>query len=337
MDKNAWQIAVLFAGAALGGMYLGGYEWLRFFAYFGSWGTFGLILSGISLGWFGYHALLTCYRHGLHSLNDLFSHCFGETIAPSLSALTHFFLLAYAGAITSQYASSLSNGVAAWFLILLPILIAAVLILGGWQRITSGLALSVSAGFLLYALIFMNQLHVPIPSLGYQLNLYWLVHALSYLGLHFLLCLVLCLPFSSKAANERSILLGVRVGCLLFFAIALLGQAILLAYWHDVNSSAAPTMLIVSQLLASGKWGHVTLSILHLGVWIAALFYALAVPVASRHDLRLQPILLVMMGTMLVFGGLSHAFPWSLAFLASGATYCGLLLLLRMLWLRQRP
>ncbi|MGE7270199.1 hypothetical protein ACQKK5_01945 [Brevibacillus panacihumi] len=336
MDKNAWQIAVFFAGAALGGMYLGGYEWLRFFAYFGSWGTFGLIGSSIGLGWFGYQVLLTCYRHGLRSLHDLFSHFFGEAIAPSLSALTHFFLLTYAGAITSQYASTLSNGFTAWFLILLPILIAAALVLGGWQRITSGMAISLSAGFLLYALIFMDHLHVPIPSLGYQLNFYWMVHALSFLGLHFLLCLVLCLPFTSRAANERSILLGVRTGCLLFFAVALLGHAILLAYWHDVHSSAAPTMLIISQLLPAGGWGLATLSILHLGIWIAALFYALAAPVAHRHDLRLQPIILVMMGTMVVFGGLTQAFPWSLSILASGATYCGLLLLLRMLWVRQR-
>lgn len=335
MDKGAWQIAVLFAGAALGGTYLGGYEWLRFFAYFGSWGTIGIVLASLGLGWCSYSVLAICHRVGIRSLHDLYLHWFGESIAPSLSVLTHLFLLAYTGVITGQHAVQLADGSLVWLFLLFPVVVAVVFLVRGWERIVSGTAFSLAAGLLFFGLLFIEQQHVPIPHLGYQMNVNWIIHAVFYIGLHFLLCLVMTMPFARHAAGEHSIRIGVFAGTLFFFLVAMLGQAILLAYWHDIHASPLPVKQVLMQLLPFGDWVLALLSLIQGGIVFAALLYALATPVAERHDIQLSPLIFVMMTTSIFFSLLSLALPWSVSLVASGATYCGLLLFIRMIWKRQ--
>lgn len=335
MDKSAQQIAVLFAGAALGGTYLGGYEWLRFFAYFGSWGTIGAVLASVGLGWFGYSVLDICRRVGIRSLHELFLYWFGEAFGPSLSVLSHIFILAYAGVVTGQHATQFSEGAPGLLFVLLPIVVAIIWLNKGWNWILAGTAISVATGFLLFGLIFMEQHHVPIPNLGYQMNLNWIIHAILYLGLHFLLCLALTIPFAASAANRQAIRTGVYLGTLAFFVLLMTGQAILLAHWHDVHASSAPVKLILQQLIPMGDWLLAVLSLIHGGIVIAAILYALALPIVERHDLQLLPMLLVMLATLLLFALLPMAVSWSVSVIVSGATYCGLSLLIRYIWKRQ--
>ncbi|MED4783357.1 hypothetical protein [Brevibacillus choshinensis] len=337
MDKGAWQIAVLFAGAALGGTYLGGYEWLRFFAYFGSWGTIGAVLTSIALGWFGYSVLNDCHRVGIRSLHELFLYWFGEAFGPSLSVLTHFFILAYVGVITGQHAMQMADGSYSILFVLLPLLVAIVWMKKGRGWIFSGAAISLAIGFLMFGLIFIEQQHVPIPNLGYQMNLNWILHALLYIGLHFLLCLVVTIPLVNNLPSAQSIRIGIGAGSLLFFLVLIIGQAILLAYWHDIHASETPIQLILQQLFPLGGWLLAILSLLHSGIMIAAMIYALALPVVERHDLHLVPLILVMMVLLSLFALLPFAVSWSVPVIASGATYCGLCLLIRFVWKRQLP
>ncbi|MDF2684193.1 MAG: hypothetical protein K0R47_5383, partial [Brevibacillus sp.] len=113
------------------------------------------------------------------------------------------------------------------------------------------------------------------------------------------------------------------------------GQAILLAYWHDIHASQTPIQLILQQLFPLGGWLLVILSLLHGGIMIAAMIYSLALPVVERHDLHLVPLILVMLVLLALFALLPLALPWSVPVFASGATYCGLCLLVRFVWKRQ--
>jgi len=337
MNKGAWQIAVLFAGAALGGTYLGGYEWLRFFAYFGSWGTIGAVLVSMALGWFGYSALIACHHAGIRSLHELFSYWFGEAAGPTLSVLTHLLLLAYAGVITGQYAVQITEGGSPVLYVLLSVLIAIVWLRKGWSWILPSIALCLGLGFLLFATIFVEQHHVPIPNLGYQMNLNWIVHALLYTGLHFLLCLAVTIPLAARADDPQSIRLGVASGALFFFVVLLIGQAVLLSYWHDVLASGAPVKLILTQLSPIGGWLLTILSLFHGGITAAAIVFALALPIAQRHDLQLLPLLVVMLSYLALCALLPLALAWSVPVIASGTTYGGLCLLIRFIWKRQLP
>ncbi|WP_312108807.1 hypothetical protein [Brevibacillus reuszeri] len=335
MDKAVWQIAIVFAGSALGGTYLGGYEWLRFFTYFGSWGTLGIVLVSLGMGWFGYSLLTLCHRIGARSVHDLYLYLFGEALASSLSVVTHFLLIAYVGVMISQLASNLIADLSPLWFILFAITISIVFIMRGWKWIVSGLALSLAVGFLFFGLVFIEQFHVPIPSLGYQMNLNWLVHSLFYFGLHTLLCVVVTIPLAARADGEQTILMGVGISTGFFFLITLLGQAILLAYWHDIHAAALPTKQILLQLIPMGDWLLALLSLIHGGLMIAILCFALATPVAQRYDLQLAPLIMVILATLLFVALIPLAIPWSISAIASAATYCGLLVLGRYIWKKQ--
>ncbi len=337
MDKSAWQIAVLFAGAALGGTYLGGYEWLRFFAYFGSWGTIGAVLAAIALGWFGFSVLSVCHRVGIRSLHELFLYWFGEAFGPSLSVLSHFFILAYSGVIIGQHAAQMADGSVSLLFVLLPLIVASVWMKKGWDWILFGAAISLGIGFLLFGLIFLEQQHVPIPNLGYQMNVNWVVHALLYIGLHFLLTLALTIPLVRNLTSIGSLRMGIGAGSLFFFLVLMIGQAILLAYWHDIHASDSPIQIILQQLFPFGEWVVAILSLMQSGIMIAATMYALAMPIVEKHDLHLLPLILVMLAVIASFALLPFALSWSVPIIASGATYCGLSLLVRFVWKRQLP
>ncbi|MGG1660164.1 hypothetical protein [Brevibacillus sp. NRS-1366] len=335
MDKDAWQIAIVFAGSALGVSYLGGYEWLHFFTYFGSWGTIGIILVSLGMGWLGYSVLTLCHRIGARSVYDLYLYLFGEAMAASLSVVTHLLVVAYAGVMLSQQASNLIDGLSPLWFILLSILIGIVFIMRRWKWIVSGMAISLGVGVLFFGVIFFEQFHVPIPSLGYQMNLNWLVHSVFYLALHTLLCVVVAIPVAGRSDSEKTIQLGVGLATAFFFGLAILGQAILLAYWHDVHASALPTKQILMQLIPLGDWLLVLLSLAHGGIMIATIVYTLAAPVAQRHDLQFVPIVVVLLSMILLVSLVPLALPWTVSFIASGATYCGLLVFVRFIWKRQ--
>ncbi len=332
MSTGAWRIAVLFTAIALGSAYVNGYEWLRFFSLFGSWGTIGIVLTSIGLSWFTYTVLRYCHQAGVTSLHQLFVNLIGPKLAPSLSVFTHVILLAYMGAVIGQQAVQFADSRYALLIVFALSVAAFWLARQGMRQIVQVAMISITAGLLLIGLIFTEQRHVPIPSLSYQLNGYWAFAACYYLALHLLLSLAALLPLASRTPGMASVRLGIAAGGFLFFMMTLLGHAVLLAYWHEINTSSLPLRDIVSMLFPSGSWMHALVSLGHSGIVLAAVYYGLAVPVVERYDLQLTPMLLVMWISTIVFA----MFPlWNQAFTFypyTAATYCGMFILAVFIW-----
>ncbi|MDR5001076.1 hypothetical protein [Brevibacillus parabrevis] len=335
MDKVAWQIAILFAGSALGGHYLGGYEWLRFFTYFGSWGTVGIALAGIGIGWICLQLLNYCHRHQVGSLYELYLFLFGEAFASSLSMITHLFLLAYVGVMLGQQSAQLIPGLSSVWFVLLSLIVTISFLFKRWQWIVTGSGICLGAGLLFFALLFLRQPHVPIPGLGYQMNGSWVIHAVFFLALHLLLALVVLLPVAGRTDQPNAVRLGVGIGTGITLLFLLLGQAIFLSHWHDIHTSLSPVQLISSRLLPAGNWLFAILALIQGGVLSALLLHSLALPVILRHQLQMPPLLFVMLLLVGVFALLPLFLPWSVSVVASGATYCGLFLIGWFIWKRQ--
>lgn len=335
MDKVAWQIAILFAGAALGGPYLGGYEWLRFFTYFGSWGTIGIVLVSLGIAWLSFQLLGFCHRQQISSLYELYLHLFGEAFASSLSVITHLFLLAYVGVMLGQQSAHLIAGLSPIWVLLLSLIVTTSFLYKRWNWIVTGTGFCLVTGLLFFGLLFLLQPHVPIPDLGYQMNGNWLIHAVSFLALHFLLILAVLLPVSGRASKAHSLRMGLGVGTALVLFFLLLGQAVLLSHWHDIHASPLPMRLISVQLLPTGGAVFALLALIQGGVLSALLLYSLAHPVTERHQLQWTPLLLVMLLAVSLFAFLAIWLPWSVSVVASGTTYCGLVLIGWFVWRRQ--
>jgi uncharacterized membrane protein YkvI len=334
MNRGAWRIALLFSAAALGGTYLSGYEWLRFFASFGSWGAIGISLTSIALGGFCYALLRYSEANAVSSLHDLYLRLFGPKLAPSFSVITHLILLAYTGTVIGQQALQHADGKHALWFIAVPCLLAFMLARQGLRTLVRGSAAVLASGLLLIVGILAEQPHVPFPSLLYQPNAYWAIYACLYIVLHVLPCTVVLLPLLSRGQDAQTIRLGVGIGALLFFLATMLGHAVLLAYWHEINTSAWPLRDILSHLLPFGAWVHSAVALAHSSLVLACFYYGMTVPVAERYELQLTPMFLVMLLTTFLFS-LPALWNEGFAFLAvSAATYSGLMLLVRYCWKR---
>jgi len=332
MRKDTWQIALLFSAGSLGAAYLNGYEWLRFFSLYGSWGTIGIVLTGAGLAWFTCSMLHRCLKNGWVSLHDLFVHLIGSKLGPSFSVVTHLVLLAYLGTSMGQQAVRYGSDRFAVLLLLVTCLSAFWLARGGINQIMKALLICGVLGVFLIGMIVTEQRHVPIPSLLYQRNGWWFISAVSYLSLHVLLCLTLLLPLVSRGLSLPALRWGLGIGSLLFFTVTMLGHFILLAYWHDINSSHQPLRDILTALLPVAAPIQAVVSLGHGCAVLAALLYGLSVPVTLRCELRLTPLLLVMMLACALFGTLSF---WvgSIHLVAyTASTYCGLLLVAMYGW-----
>lgn len=327
MKTGTWQIALLFSASALGGTYLSGYEWLRFFSHFGSWGTIGIILTSACLTWLGYRIVVICQANGATSLQDFLGLLFGSRTSPTLTFLTYAILLAYAGTIVGQQVYHFDAGGFSWILILIPFLFSFLLVQQGIIRIMHVACVSLTAGLLFLAILFTQQLHIPIPSFSYQLNGMWLGYACFYLSLHFLLMLTIIIPLTARLPDPGSTRMGIWIGGAIFFLLTLLGHVVLLAYWHEINTSTQPLREVIVLLLPYGSYFYAFFSFVHVIVILACLFYGLTVPLVERYQLQQTPMLLVFILASMLF---SYLPLWSEIYsylIFSGATYIGMFLL----------
>ncbi|MFY0543285.1 hypothetical protein [Brevibacillus sp. H7] len=332
MSAGAWRIALLFSVISLGSAYLNGYEWLRFFSFFGSWGTIGIVLTSIGISWFTYAILRFCHQRGLTSLHELFVHLFGSKLAPSFSVLVYVILLAYLGTVIGQQAVLQADHRYALLVVCSLCFTAFWLARRGMNEMVRAAWLLLILGLACIGLIFTEQRHVPVPSLSYQLNGYWILSACYYLALHLLLSVVALLPLITRLPTPAAIRMGIGLGGLFLFFMTMLGHAALLAYWHEIHASAIPLKEILSRMIPYAAPVHTLVSLGHSGLVLAALFYGLTVPVAERYDLQLTPMLLVMSIATAAFA----LFPlWTEAFTSmpyTAATYCGMLILAVYCW-----
>jgi uncharacterized membrane protein YkvI len=330
MDTGVWRFAALFAASALGGTYLSGNEWLRFFSSFGSWGTIGLLLSTICLTWSCYRALKISAENGIASLGDFFSFLLGQKIAPTVTVLVYFIILAYAGGMIGDHAAELAGGG--------PLLPAALLFLcaasfwlikRGIREITTAAAIILALGFLLLGLLYFEQRHIPMPSFTYQFNAKWFLYAFFYTSFHFLFTLTILLPAAAQVKKISSLRIGLSLGSVMFLATTLLGHLAILAYWHDVNASAQPLQQVIYNLSPGSKLVYALVSSGQLVVSVAFWFYGLTAPLAERFELRQSPLLLLFFSLALIHSIVPMASEWYSLFIYTSATYAGMALLLQ--------
>jgi uncharacterized membrane protein YkvI len=336
MNNGAWRIALLFSANSLGAAYLSGYEWLRFFSAYGSWGTIGIVLTGVGLTWFTYTMLRLCLQNGWSSLHEWFVHLIGPKLAPSFSVISHIVLLAHLGTVVGLQAVQYGSGRYAVLLLSALCLTAFWLARSGMSHIVRAVLLFGALGLLLVGWMFTVQRHVPIPSLFYQLTGSWLISASYYLALHVLLSLAVLLPLVSRTTDLSTLRWGMGMGGVFFFLVTMLGHAVLLANWHEINTSAQPVREILGSLLPYAAPLHAAVSLGHSCIVLAALFYGLSAPVVDRYELQLTPMLFVMLLVAALSGLLSLWIAAIHIFAYTAATYCGMFLLAMYCWKHKR-
>lgn len=338
MELRVWQFAALFAMALLGATHLTGYEWLRFFTYYGSWGTVGLLLSAISMVWISYKLVSLIHQHELNFISDLFQKLMSPLISPTISFLFYTISFSYIGSILALEVNRLRewvpwSGVVSALIIGLLFYLLLHLHVNRLSRLIAG---SLIACIVYYFLLLLKQRHIEIPSLAYQFTSWWWIRTLFFIAAHLFLSLMIILPAARIVASRTQLLQGIWIGGGLFTLMALLCHGVLLTYWHDVNSSAHPFALISSQLFTGSSLLYHLLSfiysLLYIGIWTFFLTHM----VAERFDLRRTPVRLLVLLLLIVLALVFTAFPWMGAIPLAASAYvgAGFLLILFRQWKR---
>ncbi|WP_019122797.1 hypothetical protein [Brevibacillus massiliensis] len=332
MRHGTWRIAALYAGAALGANYISGFEIIRFFSFYGTWGTIGLLLAGAALCGSSWLVLRWAANRQFTSLFDFCSWLFGTNAGPIAALFLCLILFGVAGTAIAQQARQLQHAFlfpAAGGAVLLTA-IAAWLAIKGRKQLAPAAEVLVLLGLLFPLALVLHQRHIPLPSLAYQWSGPWLWHALLYVSLHLLFCLPVLVSLSQggNAPARR----GMILGGFLFTAVLLLDHLAILAHWHDVNNSTQPLFDTVSSLFSGGSSLYSLLAGAQ-SVTVASLwFYALAMPIVEQFDLRPAPVLLSMAGLTAFCAFLPQLGGWYETSLLTIAAYFGLFLLITIVW-----
>ncbi|WP_139489347.1 hypothetical protein [Brevibacillus dissolubilis] len=343
MKHETLRAAALFAFSMLGPAYLSGFEWLRFFSYFGTWGSIGLIVAVAALVWMQLGLARIMAQHHLRSLRDLFGVLIGPLSASSMHLLYIILLLGMSGLIIAQEAVLLSQMTPLSITVSVCIVAPLVFLAAGqtWGRLGI-LAMGVLGLGSLYLLLqFFSQSHVPMPSLLYQMNAKWLWHALLFIALHGFLSLPVLVSIVSKTTDQALVPRGIVLGGAVFGVIALAVHFSILSHWHDVHNSNQPLMQILTQMFPFGTYTYgvtaLLTGLLGVGLW----HYGLAAPIVEEFELRQSAVLLVLMLGSLLFTAVVLWSPWLSMVIYSSLTYTGLALLgMFLLYLyrgRQKP
>ncbi|MGD8191568.1 hypothetical protein ACQCN2_16430 [Brevibacillus ginsengisoli] len=338
MKLGVWQFAALFAMALLGTTHLTGYEWLRFFTYFGSWGTVGLIFAGLSMTWICYKLAKIMDQHEVDSISELFQKVLGPIISPTFRFLFYAISFGYIGYLFSSEAARLSQ----WF---------------PWSGVFNALLIGIFVGLLLqlkvhrliglvasclimcavyFSLMLLKQQHIEIPSFAYQFNSWWLFRTFLFISAHLLLSLIIFLPAARLVPTTSERVKGIWLGGGIFTIVALLCHAILLTYWHDVHSSTQPLILISSQLFTGSHILYHMLSfiysLLYIGIWTLFLTNMLS----ERFDLRHNPIRYLVLLLLICLSVLYIVLPWIGTITLLAGAYVGGVFLVFVFWKLKR-
>lgn len=310
MNRTAWQIAVISAASALGGTYLFGGEWLRFFSYFGSWGTIGIVLVTLGFVWLTAKILLLIRDTGMQSHRQFLFRLFGERAAPTLSFSLAVFLLLYVGSLLQDYAKAMESSLSLPLLagILAPIALAFVFLRTKGSALFTCSVLSLAGSALLLGLVFSLQHYVPLPPLSYQLNISWLWHAVFFVCLHAMFLFSVFLPNQTSEETSLSpaiIYLGAAFGGMIILTISLIGHFAILAHWHDAHSLTNPLLGILANRSPWLLYPYVLAALWQVSLLASILIRSIYQPLLAAFELRSLPIqlLFVALVILIAFGG----------------------------------
>ncbi|RAP30533.1 hypothetical protein EEL32_22265 [Brevibacillus laterosporus] len=328
MIKNTFRVTSLLTSSMLGAGFLSGYEWLRFFTYYGTWGSIGLVLAIIAITWLLYESLHSAYRNQLFSLSQFLAHLMGPQIAHVLGFFTALIIIAYSGIALADQALFLEQTIS--LPALLGLLGLLVLVFFGARLSTSYLA-KIAAGCILGALIivlflYSNQAHIPLPSLSYQLNLKWLWNGLLFTGLHLFFSMAVLFPLVKETDSLQSLRLGIGLSGLLFGVIGLFIHFQILSHWHDVHTQLKPIVEILMSQLPYSVYAYLPISLGHVIMLASILLRSLTEPLIQETHLRELPLVLTLVAFVGVIAFFGIHFSFLSPLLYSTITYAGLAL-----------
>ncbi|WP_010632641.1 YkvI family membrane protein [Sporolactobacillus vineae] len=225
------QIAATFIGTIVGAGFASGREVIQFFTRFGSWGTAGVLFSGLLMALIGTRLMLYARRIHAGSFDVLIVRVFGVRTGLVIHSLVFLIIFGVNGVMLAGSGAVFQEQL-------------------GWNRwLGMGLSIVLSLFFIVKkarGLLWVNSLVVPVLTL-FLIILFiheggrppqspapwqsgWMLSAFAYAAFNLSTALVVFVPLASEVKSERVLVAGGLVGGAGFTVLLLIAHQLILAH-----------------------------------------------------------------------------------------------------------
>lgn len=256
------QIAATFIGTIVGAGFASGREVIQFFTRFGSWGTAGVLFSGLLMALIGTRLMLYARRIHAGSFDALIIHVFGARVGLVIHSLVFLMIFGVNGVMLAGSGAVFQEqlGWNRWLGMGLSILIGLFFIVKKARGLLWVNSLVVPALTIFLVLLFIQEgslsQHLSTP---WQSS--WVLSAFAYAAFNLTTALVVFVPLASEVRNERVLITGGLVGGAGFAVLLLIAHQLILAH-PGVMMNEMPTAELVRPL---GEAMHLTFTIVIFG------------------------------------------------------------------------
>ncbi|MEW6622448.1 MAG: hypothetical protein AB1420_04870 [Bacillota bacterium] len=252
------KVAAAYIGTIVGAGFASGQEILQFFGFFGGYGLFGLILSGIFFSLFGYMLLDLGRRLKADSHLPVIKFAGGKYIGTAIDYVITFFLFgaltvmaAGAGALFSEQ-FGLPSLLGSGMLMLITLVTVLLGITGVINAIAFVTPVLLAAVFLVAVLSFTSAgfdlSNLAAARLGNPTVPFWSIAAFLYVSYNLVVAVAVLAPLGNEAGNQRILRAGAVWGGI---GLALGAGAIYLSvivHMPRAGEFAIPMIYVVSQI-----------------------------------------------------------------------------------------
>lgn len=225
------QIAATFIGTIVGAGFASGREVIQFFTRFGSWGTAGVVFSGLLMTLVGTRLMLYARRIHASSFDALIVRLFGPRTGLVIHSLVFLMLFGVNGVMLAGSGAVFQEQI-------------------GWNRwLGIGLSILLSLYFIVKkarGLLWINSLVVPMltifiiflfiqqgslsPQLETPWRSGWILSAFAYAAFNLTTSLVVLVPLAAEVQSERVLTAGGLAGGVGFAVLLFLAHQLILSH-----------------------------------------------------------------------------------------------------------
>jgi uncharacterized membrane protein YkvI len=332
------KVAATYIGTIVGAGFATGQEMLQFFARFGVFGLYGLILTTVLFILFGYLIMELGSRIKADSHMDIIKHAGGKFIGTIIDWIITFFLF---GALTAMIA-----GTGALFqqqFNLSPIIgnvvmaiITALTVLTGINGVINSISIVVPfllasvLGISIYSIFKsppdLSQAVVGVEGSGLITN--WAIAAILYISYNTVLSIAVLGPLGLQAKNKKTILYGAVLGGLG------LGIGSIMIYFAMFGNISQITKLEVPMIYIAGTIAPI-IQIVYAVVLIAEVYttavgslFGFVARLTENNKSRNRGRLIILITTILAFFASQFGFTTLVTYLYPMVGYGGIVLLI---------
>lgn len=333
---QAIRIGFTYIGTVVGAGFASGQEIFRFFAVFGQYGFWGILLSILLFSWLGTRMMLISAKLKATSYEELNDYLFGPRFGRWMSIFVGIVLFGVITAMLSGTGAIVKEqlGFSFHLGIIVTSILAYLVIVRGMEGILSINSLIVPLMLVFLLLVAINCFWLEgnngiFHYYSYESGENWLVSAVTYVAFNLAMSQAVLVPLGGEIQEEKTLRLGGWIGGLGLGLMLLISYFAIQLYFVEVKRLEIPMAFVIHQLGVLFKFFFLLVMWGEIFTTLIGNIYGLAVNVKQLLPFRL-PVVIALIFFVAYLCSLI-GFPVLIRYLYPAFGYCGLMVLLLLI------